>query len=152
MLPNQDMIYNHGESDDAREQMEDLKIGRIAPSKISMFREIDSMIDPTNPWKLSVFNLITEDTARFGFKLEGVAVKSFHQGLEYLGRHFLVTAKNNNSVSRYYTIANCMNSRMHEKYLQWTEAITKGDKTYSGAIKVSDIPDSETLDFIVKKY
>lgn len=99
-----------------------------------------------------VFNVVSKKEIvkgvyRVKFSNEKTKVKIFNPGLEMLGRHYLVSSLQN-KVLRYYTICNCLNSSVYDKYIHIFDCIIKSEDNKRGFSQEKDTSIKSEIDKI----
>ncbi|KAL4435821.1 hypothetical protein ABPG74_015789 [Tetrahymena malaccensis] len=116
---------------------------------------------PEEKQKLHQFNLfkmvkriqLSESIYQFDFLANDFQVKNILQGVNWIGRHYMIKEKGSNK-SRLYTQLNCMtegNINLRQQLINFTISYT--DKNTVDKIEIQNINKySQTLPFIIKKY
>ncbi|EAS06749.3 DOMON domain protein (macronuclear) [Tetrahymena thermophila SB210] len=106
-----------------------------------------------NNYKLIKKTQISETTSQFEFQANDLVIKNVLQGVNWIGRHFLIKTQNSNK-SRLYTQLNCMtdeNVNLRQQLVNFAK--NKLEMKNTDMIDVKTLSKySQTLPFIIKKY
>ncbi|KAL4484234.1 hypothetical protein ABPG72_003518 [Tetrahymena utriculariae] len=154
---------SHTHSSAAFNLLKQSKIGDLEYGESNILQTVDKedQPQPAQKLKLKQFNLfkmvkriqLSESIYKFDFQANDFHVKNILQGVNWIGRNFMIKTKDS-SKSRLYTQLNCMteeNINFRQQLINYAQSYI--EKKNAGKIEIKNFNKySNTLPFIIKKY
>lgn len=108
---------------------------------------------PSSIFYVKEKDLMSPDIYKVKFGNGKTKVRLFNPGIEMLGRHYLITSLQN-QCCRYYTICNCLHSKVYPQYMNVMKSILSDEpleRNYKGITQISEAWD-DYLESVIKFY